>query len=269
MFRKSGSKDGGIIYLVEELSDARMRAEQLSRLLDRARSVVESSDEKEHIYEVAGGLITEIPEVMFKMLQAIRAAAYSASKLDYEVLKSQILPEKSQELDEVLSDVRVKTKTVNTTKMASHLRALAALLDQQPEDRKIPAQVVGSLWDLVGEVDMYGPAYPSSVRSKKASSNKGNGRILISAVRSLLAGDRKEGFLGLSAFFASEGKDNLASLLYEESEKLLCRRGSLENPYLPEKGDLCRMVSVLPFKPTPSRRTISGRYIRMILLFTE
>lgn len=268
MFRKSSSKDGGIVYLVEELSDARMRAEQLSRLLDRAGSVIEISEEKEHIYEVAGGLITEIPEVMFKMLQAIRAAAYSASKLDYEVLKSQILPEKSQELDEALSDVRVKTKTVNTTRMASHLRALAALLDQQPEDRKIPAQVVGSLWDLVGEIDMYGPAYPSSVRSKRAS-NKGNGRILISAVRSLLTGERKEGFLGLSAFFASEGKDNLARLLYEESEKLLCRRGSLENPYLPERGDLCRMASDLPFKPTPNRKTISGRYIRMILLFTE
>lgn len=103
------NKQGGItVYLMEELTDARMRCDQLKRMIDQAMRIVSQSSERDHIHEVAGDLLQAIPETLFKMDKALDATALAASRLDYEELKQSLKPEKAEELERVLKDVRIR-----------------------------------------------------------------------------------------------------------------------------------------------------------------
>lgn len=99
---------GQMIYLVENLSDARLRCDQLKRYLAKAMKIIEKSSKRDHFYEVAGDILNGVPEVIFKLDKALDATGLAASRLDYEELKQQLSPEKVDELEEVLEDVRVK-----------------------------------------------------------------------------------------------------------------------------------------------------------------
>lgn len=99
---------GQMIYLVENLSDARLRCDQLKRYLAKAMKLVEKSSKRDQFYEVAGDILNGVPDVIMKMDKALDATALAASRLDYEELKQQLSPEKVEELEEVLKDVRVK-----------------------------------------------------------------------------------------------------------------------------------------------------------------
>jgi len=102
------SGNGITIYLVEELSDARLRCEQLKRYVRDALDLVGKSPNKDRIYEVAGHLLQGIPDVLFKLDKALSATAMATSKLDYEKMKQSLRPEKAQELENVLEDSRMQ-----------------------------------------------------------------------------------------------------------------------------------------------------------------
>lgn len=102
-------KEGGVIvYLQEELTDARMRCDQLKRYVSEAVKLVNNSTHRDHFFEVAGNLLFGIPDALFKLDKALDATALAASRLDYEELKSQLKPEKVDELEQVLEDVRIR-----------------------------------------------------------------------------------------------------------------------------------------------------------------
>lgn len=101
-------KAGALVYLVEELGDARLRCDQLQRYLDRAVKLIEQSDHKDHLFEVAGDLIKAVPETTFKLHKALQAVALAASRLDYEEIKQDLRPAKVDELERVLNDVRIR-----------------------------------------------------------------------------------------------------------------------------------------------------------------
>jgi len=96
------------IYLVEEVGDARLRCDQLIRYLDEAVQLIEKSDKKDHFFEVAGHLIKGIPETAFKLQKALQAVALATDRIDYEELKQELRPEKVEELERVLQDVRIR-----------------------------------------------------------------------------------------------------------------------------------------------------------------
>ncbi len=103
------AKEAGIsVYLMEELTDARLRCEQLKKFVSQAVRLINMSPHRDHFYEVAGDTIYGIPESLFKLDKALAATALAASRLDYEELKEQLKPEKVQELEDVLRDVRIR-----------------------------------------------------------------------------------------------------------------------------------------------------------------
>lgn len=105
----STHKEAGIIvYLQEELTDARMRCDQLKKFVDRAVRHISDSPQKDHFYEVAGDLIYGIPDALFRLDKALDATALAAARLDYEELKQSLKPEKVELLEEVLKGVRVR-----------------------------------------------------------------------------------------------------------------------------------------------------------------
>lgn len=105
----STHKEAGIIvYLQEELTDARMRCDQLKKFVDRAVRHISDSPQKDTFYEVAGDLIYGIPDALFRLDKALDATALAAARLDYEELKQSLKPEKVELLEEVLKGVRVR-----------------------------------------------------------------------------------------------------------------------------------------------------------------
>lgn len=96
------------IFLLEELGDARVRCAQLKKYLDDATELIEKSESRDNIFEVAGHLIHGIPEVVFKLEKALEAASLAANRIDSEEVKQRLKPEKLEELEKALEDVRIR-----------------------------------------------------------------------------------------------------------------------------------------------------------------
>jgi hypothetical protein len=99
---------GVLVYLTEELGDARLRCAQLKKYVKETLDLVEKSEHRDHFFEVAGHLIHGIPDVLLRLDNALDAAAMAAARLDYEEIKNGLLPEKAEELENVLEDVRMR-----------------------------------------------------------------------------------------------------------------------------------------------------------------
>lgn len=120
------------IYLMEELGDARLRCDQLLRYLNEAVELINKSTHKDHFFEVAGHLINEVPQTAFKLQKALEAVALAADRIDYEEIKQGLRPEKVEELERVLKDVRIRQV---------HHRSLG--------DEMTPKQAASKLRDIV------------------------------------------------------------------------------------------------------------------------
>ena len=142
---------GAILYMMEELGDARLRCDQLLRYLERATRLVEKSSHKDHIFEVAGDLVRAVPETAFKLHKALQAVALAADRLDYEEIKQDLRPEKAEELERVLEDVRIRhvqrrSNPMTPTEAVQSLRSLSA---KTKESGSLPlAEVLSLIGDL-------------------------------------------------------------------------------------------------------------------------
>lgn len=99
---------GVTVYLQEELSDARLRLDELKGYIVRALDLVNGSQQRDSLYAVAGDLILAIPECILKAERALEATAMAVNKIDYEELRQVLRPEKVDELERVLEDVRLR-----------------------------------------------------------------------------------------------------------------------------------------------------------------
>ena len=99
---------GVTVYVQEELSDARLRCDELKNYIVKTLDLVNASPKKDHFYGVAGDLIEAIPDTLLKLEKALEATALAMNKIDYEELRSSIRPEKVDELERVLDDVRMR-----------------------------------------------------------------------------------------------------------------------------------------------------------------
>ena len=103
------AKTAGLtVYLMEELGDARLRCEEVVRYIAEATKLIEKSTHRDHFFEVAGHLIQGVPEALFKLQKALQAVSLAASRMDYEELKQELKPEKVDELEQVLKDIRIR-----------------------------------------------------------------------------------------------------------------------------------------------------------------
>jgi len=96
------------IYIQEELSDARLRCNELKNYIVKVFDLVNASEKKDHFYAVAGDLIESIPSTLLKLEKSLDATALAVNKIDYEELRMTLRPEKVDELERVLEDVRLR-----------------------------------------------------------------------------------------------------------------------------------------------------------------
>lgn len=128
---------GITVYLMEELGDARLNCAHLSHYVDLARQIVEKSDHRDHIFEVAGHLLQAIPEHLFKLEKSLQAVALAADRLDYEEIKQELKPEKVQDLERALKDVRIRT----VQRRSEPMRPMMNPMQAAEELQKIAANV--------------------------------------------------------------------------------------------------------------------------------
>ena len=95
------------LYVQEELSDARLRCDELKNMIMTAITFVNASGKRDHIYSVAGDLMISLPETLMKLDKALDAAALAMNKIDYEEIRMSLRPEKVDELERVLQNVRM------------------------------------------------------------------------------------------------------------------------------------------------------------------
>lgn len=99
---------GVSIYIQEELSDARLRCDELKNYVVKALDLVHASNRRDHLYAVAGDIISAVPETLLKLERALEATAMAVNKVDTEEIKQILRPEKVDELERVLDDIRVR-----------------------------------------------------------------------------------------------------------------------------------------------------------------
>jgi hypothetical protein len=121
---------GATVYLMEELGDARMRCDQLVRYVTEAVRLIENSPHKDHFYEVAGHLLHAVPLTLFKLQKALQAVALAANRIDYEEIKIDLRPEKVEQLERVLEDVRIRQINRQSEPLAMTPQHVAAKLRQ-------------------------------------------------------------------------------------------------------------------------------------------
>lgn len=143
---------GILIFLLEELGDARLRAEHLSKYVKEALDLVEKSSHRDHFFEVAGHILQGAPDALFRLSKALDAAALAAAKLDYEETKQGLKPEKVDELEAVAEGIRLRylnrrshegTPMSLTPKQAADL--LTTIADETDATGAIPTAKLATL----------------------------------------------------------------------------------------------------------------------------
>jgi len=97
-----------MVCIQEEISDARLRCDELKGHIAHALDLVNASTKRDHFYAVAGDTIYAVPQTLLKLERALEAAAMAVNKIDYEELRQTLRPEKVDELERVLEEVRIR-----------------------------------------------------------------------------------------------------------------------------------------------------------------
>lgn len=100
--------NGATVFVQEELSNARRQCEALKRILVKSLDLINSSEKADHFYAVAGDLIYSAPQALMELERSLNATALAMNKLDYEELRQVLRPDKVDELEAVLEDVRIR-----------------------------------------------------------------------------------------------------------------------------------------------------------------
>jgi hypothetical protein len=147
---------GKTVYLVEELSDARLRCAELKSYIKDATDLIEKSDKRDEVFEIAAHLIHGIPDTLFKLEKGLDAAAMAAARFDYEEIKQTLKPEKADELEEMFEDVRLRMlqrrsqeNSPMTPKQAAE--QLIAIADETEATGSVPVAQVMTLLASIEE----------------------------------------------------------------------------------------------------------------------
>jgi hypothetical protein len=87
--REAGSQAGWAL-ITGQVSDARVDAHRLHQLIHKVLALVNSSKEKEHLYQVAGDMVHAIPERLEKLEQRLDNLSYALSIMGKEHLRERL-----------------------------------------------------------------------------------------------------------------------------------------------------------------------------------
>ena len=99
---------GPTVYLQEELSNARSHCRELKDLAAQALNLINESEQRDHFFSVAGDVIYGIPNAITKLEYSLNSAAMMINKIDDEEIKFLIRPEKVDELEKIVEEIKLR-----------------------------------------------------------------------------------------------------------------------------------------------------------------
>lgn len=97
-----------MVYVQAELSEARRNVEELKGYLARALDLVQVSKQRDHLFAVGGDIIYGMPACLARLEKSLGAASVAVNFMDSEEQKQVLRPEKIDELERILEDVRLR-----------------------------------------------------------------------------------------------------------------------------------------------------------------
>lgn len=149
--------EGSTIFLIEELSDARLHLAELKNYIKDAMELIEKSGKKDEWIEIAAHLIHGIPDTVFKLEKSLNATAMAAARIDYEEIKQSLNPEKADQLESVLPDVRMRhaaqgAQSMNPKDVVTQLSKIAQEVKTNPNKTVLAANLRSLLACVAPEV---------------------------------------------------------------------------------------------------------------------
>lgn len=102
MSKRNASSQAAWALLIEGVASARVEAHRLKHLINRATSLVESSEAKEHIHQVAGDLLLSAPTRLDHLERHLDRTALALAKMGEEFLDSRLPLSDKTEVDEAV-----------------------------------------------------------------------------------------------------------------------------------------------------------------------
>lgn len=90
MKRRTAHSQAGWALLVSGVASARVEAHRLHQHLLKVLQLVESSEEKEHLYQVAGDLIQSVPDNLARLEASLDMTTYALARMGEEHLKDRL-----------------------------------------------------------------------------------------------------------------------------------------------------------------------------------
>jgi len=180
---------GITVYLLEELGDARLRCAQLKKYVKEATDLIEKSPQRDQFFEMAAHLIHGIPDCLFKLEKALDASAMAAARIDYEEIKDTLKPEKADELEDALEDVRLRYLKRRSSDWAGTQPTVGVrrLIQDEPKDMSEGSEVDATKTATRKGTPMMTPKQASDMFLDIAAQTEATGKVPLSKVLTLLA----------------------------------------------------------------------------------
>jgi len=99
---RDASSQAAWALLTEGVTKARLELHRLQHLINRATKLIDNSEEKEHIYQVAGDILSAVPTRMDKLGIALDRTSLALARMGEEFLKSRLPLSEKMMVDEAV-----------------------------------------------------------------------------------------------------------------------------------------------------------------------
>lgn len=104
---KKASSQAAWALLTEGVTSARLEAHRMKHLIERAVKLVEASEQRDHLYQVAGDIIQALPKRLTALEIDLDRTALALSKMGDEFLSARLPLEDKTMLDEAIEPAGV------------------------------------------------------------------------------------------------------------------------------------------------------------------
>ena len=122
MNEKTASSQAAWALLTEGVSASRLEVHRIQHMVARVMKLVESSEEKDHLYQVAGDVIEGLPKRLNSLEIALDRTGFALSKMGIEFLESRLPLSEKTLVEETLEAASAQHRHSASRVAARYLR---------------------------------------------------------------------------------------------------------------------------------------------------
>jgi hypothetical protein len=107
---KKANSQAAWALLTEGVTSARLEAHRLQHMINRASQLVEKSEQRDHLYEVAGDVIVALPERLNHLITDLDRTSLALSRMGQDFLESRLSLSDKNLVEESISSAFGKSR---------------------------------------------------------------------------------------------------------------------------------------------------------------